>query len=138
MSVSIGVDVSKDHLDWAAGSEGKIQRVPNSARGIGRLVAALGKLSVAQVVVESTGGYERGLLDALERHEIPTALVNPWRVRRFGEGLGVFAATAADLPAWSDASNAAAEAVAATTDADDLVAGHKLGADVAKELVKKS
>ncbi len=93
MSVSIGVDVSKDHLDWAAGSEGKIQRVPNSARGIGRLVAALGKLSVAQVVVESTGGYERGLLDALERHEIPTALVNPWRVRRFGEGLGVLAKT---------------------------------------------
>jgi hypothetical protein len=48
-----------------------------------------------------------------------------------------FAATAADLPDWSDASNAAAGAGAATTDPGDLAAGHKLGADVAKELSKK-
>ena len=93
MRVSIGVDVSKDHLDWAQGSEGEIRQISNSARGISRLVNTLSKLSIAQVVIESTGGYERRLIEALDRHQIPVALVNPWRVRRFGEGLGVLAKT---------------------------------------------
>jgi len=56
-------------------------------------VASLKKLSFSLVVVESTGGYERRLIEALDRHSIPVALVNPWRVRRFGEGLGVLAKT---------------------------------------------
>jgi hypothetical protein len=47
-----------------------------------------------------------------------------------------FAATPADLPEWADESNVYAQA-GATMDADQLAAGRKLGADAAKELVKK-
>lgn len=47
-----------------------------------------------------------------------------------------FASTPSDISDWSDAHNAFAEA-GASMDADELDAGRKLGADVAKELVKK-
>jgi transposase len=50
-------------------------------------------MEVALIVVESTGGYERALTEALSGANLPVALVNPWRVRRFGEGLGVLAKT---------------------------------------------
>lgn len=93
MGVCVGVDVSKDYLDWTLGDTGETCRVPNSARGAARLVALLKKLSFSRVVVESTGGYERRLIEVLDRHAIPVSLVNPWRARRFGEGLGVLAKT---------------------------------------------
>jgi transposase len=57
------------------------------------LVARLAKASVDRIVVESTGGYERALTEALSAAGLPIVLVNPWRVRRFGEGLGVLAKT---------------------------------------------
>jgi transposase len=45
------------------------------------------------IVVEFTGGYERALTEALSEAGMPVVLVNPWRVRRFGKGLGVLAKT---------------------------------------------
>jgi transposase len=89
MGVCIGVDVSKDHLDWTWGDDGETCRAPNSTRGAARLVASLTKLSFSLVVVESTGGYERRLLETLDRHAIPVALVNPWRVRRRRQRIGI-------------------------------------------------
>ncbi|HSN70177.1 MAG TPA: IS110 family transposase [Steroidobacteraceae bacterium] len=93
MSVCVGVDVSKHHLDWVVGAEGNAARVTNSPAGVRRLAKQLGRLEVASIVVESTGGYERALVDALALAGLPVVLVNPWRVRRFGEGLGVLAKT---------------------------------------------
>jgi transposase len=51
------------------------------------------KLELESIIVESTGGYERRLTEALTAAGLPVILVNPWRVRRFGEGLGVLAKT---------------------------------------------
>jgi len=93
MGVCIGVDVSKDYLDWTLGEADEPHRVANTARGAARLVASIKRLSFSLVVVESTGGYERRIIEVLDRHSVPVALVNPWRVRRFGEGLGVLAKT---------------------------------------------
>lgn len=93
MGDCIGVDVSKHHLDWALGGDGSVERVPNTPAGIRRLSTAIRKLDVARIVVESTGGYERALIEALSEAGLPVVLVNPWRVRRFGEGLGVLAKT---------------------------------------------
>lgn len=89
----IGVDVSKLHLDWVLGGEGSVVRIGNTPAGVRRLVAKLRSLEVALIVVESTGGYERALTEALTEADLPVVLVNPWRVRRFGEGLGVLAKT---------------------------------------------
>jgi len=93
MGVRIGVDVSKHHLDSAVGGEGPVDRVANTPSGVRRLVGALRKLNVELTVVESTGGYERSLTVALSEADQPVVLVNPWRFRRFGEGLGILAKT---------------------------------------------
>jgi transposase len=91
--VSIGIDVSKDQLDWAEGPEGPVHRTANERRSIAALVRRLVGLGPERVVLESTGGYERALLRALADAGLPVVLVNPWRVRQFGQGLGVLAKT---------------------------------------------
>jgi transposase len=93
MGVFVGVDVSKLHLDWAVGEDGDVDRVPNTPAGIRRLIAKLAKLDLELIVVESTGGYERAFTERVCEASLPIVLVNPWRVRRFGEGLGVLAKT---------------------------------------------
>jgi transposase len=93
MGVCVGIDVSKQHLDWVLGAEGNVERSPNTRAGVRRLVARLRKVELASIIVESTGGYERTLTTALAAAGLPVILVNPWRVRRFGEGLGVLAKT---------------------------------------------
>jgi transposase len=91
--MDIGIDVAKDQLEWAEGPEGKVRCVPNSLRGIRCLVRRFASLQPERIVLESTGGYERPLLEALADAGLPAVLVNPWRVRRFGEGLGMLAKT---------------------------------------------
>ncbi len=93
MGVYVGIDMSKQHLDWVLGEEGNVERASNSPAGVRQLVARLSKIEIASIIVESTGGYERALTEALTAADLPVILVNPWRVRRFGEGLGVLAKT---------------------------------------------
>ena len=92
MNNFVGIDVSKANLDWAI-HQGREGRVQNRKVQIRRLVTQLQKLHPTLVVVESTGGYERALIEALQEAHVPVAHVNPWRVRRFGEGLGQLAKT---------------------------------------------
>jgi transposase len=70
-----------------------VDQVSNSRAGVRQLVTALGRIELESIVVESTGGYERVLTEALTAAALPVVLVNPWRVRRFGEGLGMLAKT---------------------------------------------
>ena len=46
-----------------------------------------------RIVVESTGGYERALVSKLAEAGLPVIVVNPRRVRSFGEGMGFLAKT---------------------------------------------
>lgn len=89
----VGVDVSKQHLDWVLGGEGSVSRVNNTPAGVRSLTAKLRRRDMGLIVVESTGGYERALVEALAQASLPVVLVNPWRVRRFSEGMGVLAKT---------------------------------------------
>jgi len=91
MGVCIGVDVAKAHLDWVVGSRGEVARLPNTPAGVRRLVRILSKHEVDRIVFESTGQYERRLLEALSDAALPVVQVNPVRVRRFAEGMGVLA-----------------------------------------------
>lgn len=93
MGVSAGIDVSKHHFDWVIDPQGAVDRVPNTAAGVRRLANSLRRQELDSIVVESTGGYERALVAALAKAGLPVVLVNPWRVRRFGEGLGILAKT---------------------------------------------
>lgn len=93
MPLQIGIDVSKHHLDWATAQDARVRHVRNDRRAIGQLVRRLSELAPKRVIVESTGGYERLLVERLAEAGLPVVVVNPWRVRRFGEGLGILAKT---------------------------------------------
>lgn len=93
MELFAGIDVSKDHLDLALGEQSEVERFRNSPRGVRDLTKRLGSQEIERVVVESTGGYEKKIVTALQEAKVPVSLVNPWRVRRFGEGLGLLAKT---------------------------------------------
>lgn len=94
-AIYVGVDVSKGTLDVAVGESGKVTTFANDADGHAEVVRLLAAQAspVAMAVVESTGGLERALVDALLDAEVPVALVHPGRVRKFAEAVGVSAKT---------------------------------------------
>ena len=93
MTVCVGIDVAKRTLEWSAGSEGKIQHMRNEPRPVAQLVRRLIELGPDRIIVESTGGYERGLVAKLAEAGLPVVVANPRRVRSFGEGMGFLAKT---------------------------------------------
>jgi transposase len=86
-----GIDVSKQHLDACWGAEE--QRVVNDATGWDELIAKFKDAAVDLVVIEATGGYERGLVCALQGAAITVARVNPRQARDFAKSMGVLAKT---------------------------------------------
>lgn len=93
MQLTIGVDISKDHLDVCRWPDGVIRRFANDLRGHRALLAWLGEGEVARVVYEPTGPYHRGLERALAGAGLPLAKVNPRQARRFAEATGKLAKT---------------------------------------------
>jgi transposase len=90
--VYVGVDVAKASLDLAWGEES--WRVPNDARGRSALVERLGQLvGSVQVICEASGGYERGLIQALQGAGMRVSLVQASRVRQYARASGVWAKT---------------------------------------------
>ena len=86
-----GIDVCKQHLDVCLGTED--QRVANDATGWDALIAKFKESNVDLVVVEATGGYERGLVCAFQGAGITVARVNPRQARDFAKSMGVLAKT---------------------------------------------
>lgn len=86
-----GIDVSKQHLDACVGTE--VRRVGNDAPGWDELTAILQAARVDLVVIEATGGYERGLVCALQGAGLAVARVNPRQARDFAKSMGVLAKT---------------------------------------------
>jgi transposase len=90
--VYVGIDVAKAHLDLAF--EQLRCRLTNDARGHRALVQRLAQLSASvHVICEASGGYERGLLVALERSGIEFSLVQATRVRHYARACGLLAKT---------------------------------------------
>lgn len=86
-----GVDVCKEHLDVCLQSCSR--RLRNDASGWDELTAMLRAASADLVVVEATGGYERGVVLALQSAGIAVARVNPRQARDFAKSMGVLAKT---------------------------------------------
>lgn len=89
----VGIDVSKDSFDVACDPPGIKLSLPNDTQGRRRLLEALEGHSVALIVMEATGGYERDLVAELlgGGHEVVVA--NPRQVRDFARGVGQLAKT---------------------------------------------
>jgi len=89
----VGVDVAKDSLAVASAPAGLTLSVPNSPEGRRDLIKALKSHSVALVVLEATGGYERPVAFDLLEAGFTTVVANPRQVRDFARGLGELAKT---------------------------------------------
>ena len=90
--VYVGVDVAKAFLDVAW--EQQSWRVTNDAAGRSALVKRLSQSAGSiQVICEASGGYERALLQALQRGGIKVSLVQASRVRQYARASGVLAKT---------------------------------------------
>jgi transposase len=89
----VGIDVSKHTLDVAAGFDTPTERFDNSPTGRRRLIQRLLGLRPAKVVLEASGGYERPVLEALDKAMLPVVRVNPRPVRDLAKGLNILAKT---------------------------------------------
>jgi transposase len=89
---TIGIDVSKDHLDAHKLPDGIARQFANSAAGITALIKWIGGL-VARVVFEPTGAYHRALEVRLAEAGLPIVKVNPRQAKRFAQAIGQLAKT---------------------------------------------
>jgi transposase len=89
----VGVDVSEAQLDVCLLPGGSRAGFSRDRRGIARLVGWLASQPRLLVVVEATGGLERGLTAALEQAGIAVAVINPRQIRDFARAAGLLAKT---------------------------------------------
>jgi transposase len=89
----VGVDVSEGRLDVHLLPDGACAGFAHDGRGIARLVAWIGSHARSLVVLEATGGLERGLARALDRAGIAVAVANPRQARDFAKACGLLAKT---------------------------------------------
>lgn len=79
----VGIDVSKAELVVAG--LGPITTYTNDLAGRHRLSTQLKRQPLRLVVMEATGGYERGMLEACWRQHLPVCRVNPRQVRDYAK-----------------------------------------------------
>ena len=89
----VGIDVSKRWLEVQVHGEAEGRKFGNDPDGIRSLVEQMKALQPEVIVFEATGGYERRASKALREAGLAVAVVNPTRVRRFAEALGILAKT---------------------------------------------
>lgn len=89
----VGIDVSKRWLEVHIHEEAESQTIGNDAEGLRSLIAYLQGVQPVLIVFEATGGYENRAVQALREAGFAVAVVNPTRVRRFAEALGILAKT---------------------------------------------
>ncbi len=87
-----GIDVGKHRLD-ASISGATAKGFDNTAGGIARLLRWLRAGGVTRAVFEASGGYERGLLQALLATDIEACQAHPPRARAFARAAGIGAKT---------------------------------------------
>lgn len=79
---TIGIDISKPHLDAFNLEEETAKRFENSPRGFRALVKWLDAAQIARIVFEPTGPIHRAFEESLSG-KLPLVKVNPLKARRF-------------------------------------------------------
>lgn len=92
MKDSIGIDISKAHLDAYRLKTGEHGRFANSARGFDALKRWIGGETPDLVVYEPTGPYHAGF-ETCFGARLPLVKVNPLQARRFAQAKGTRAKT---------------------------------------------
>jgi len=92
-SIYVGIDISKDTFHVASCPNIIKTQLPNTPQGYRQLSRELKHQSIALIVLEATGGYEKPLAAELLSDSLPVVVVNPRQVRDFARGLGQWAKT---------------------------------------------
>lgn len=88
----VGIDVSKAWLDLWIELSKRFERFSNDEAGWATIISLLQSLEAGLVVAfEASGGYERGLREALLRAGFDVRQLNPLRVRLYARSLGRYA-----------------------------------------------
>jgi transposase len=87
----VGIDISKDRLDVAVLETKQSFQLANTPKGFAKLIRKLRLATIEVIAFEATGGYERGLLKALNQAGLPAARINPARLRDFAKACGTLA-----------------------------------------------
>lgn len=93
MCVFVGIDVSKIRLDVQVHASDQARAFANTKHGWSELIAWLVPQVPQRVVLEATGGYEQGVLDALYAAGLPVMRLNPRQARDFAKASGQLAKT---------------------------------------------
>lgn len=91
--ITVGIDVSKDHLDVHIRPSAEVFVVPRDGAGLATLVDRLKAVAPSLVALEATGGLEAIAVAALIGAGLPVVVVNPAQVRSFARALGKRAKT---------------------------------------------
>lgn len=93
LEIIVGVDISKNNLDIQIQEDGVFFTCGNDLIGINKLVERMQEIQPALIVLEASGGYEKGSISALCEASLPVAMVTPSRVRYFARSAGFLAKT---------------------------------------------
>lgn len=89
----MGIDVSKETLDICCVPNKVRLQVPNDSEGHRRVIEMATQQSVGLIVLEATGGYELELVLVLSVERLPVVVINPRRIRKFADAVGITAKT---------------------------------------------
>lgn len=96
MSGYLGIDVAKDELVVAREAVAGVKTYRNDDGGYSDIVRELRKKDSTPptlIILEATGGYERGIVAALGGAGLPVVVVNPRHVREFAKATSRLAKT---------------------------------------------
>lgn len=91
--ITIGADISKDHIDLHRLPDGNRLRVTNDRTGFAAILGWIGDAPVARIVYEPTGAYHKAFERFMLTRGLPVSKVNPRQARRFAEAIGKLAKT---------------------------------------------
>jgi transposase len=91
--ITIGADISKDHIDLYSLPDGRTLKVANDRKGFAAIVRWIGAQGVERMVYEPTGAYHKAFERFMIVQGVPLSKVNPRLSRRFAEATGRLAKT---------------------------------------------
>jgi transposase len=86
--ITIGIDISKHHLDVHLHPGGVVQQFTNDRTGHTKLIAWITPRQPTRIIFEATGAYHRALEMTLGKAGLPAVKINPLQARRFAEATG--------------------------------------------------
>jgi transposase len=91
--LTLGIDVAKHNLDVFNSHNQKHQRFANTQQGLQQIIDLYGGFADKQVILESTGVYQRLVHQQLEQAGFKVCVVNPYKTRCFAKSAGFLAKT---------------------------------------------